>query len=119
MLVTDLKSLHSTYAELFNNGDACGLASLYGGDAVFVPQPGVELRGAEAIRAAIQGFLGTGFKMTMTTVFVLDSGDLALLSGEWKLTDNGQTAMSGKSSEVVRRGSDGGWRYVIDNPFSA
>lgn len=119
MLVTDLNSLHSTFAGLFNNGDADGLASLYEPGAVFVPQPGTVLRGAEAIRASIQGFLGTGFKMTMTTVFVLDNGDMALLSGEWKLTNNGQTAMSGKSSEVVRRGSDGGWRYVIDNPFSA
>lgn len=117
--VTDLKTLHAVFAELFNKGDAAGLASLYEAEAVFTPQPGTVLRGIEAIRPAIEAFVNTGFKMTLTTVYLIENGDLGLLSGAWQLKNGQETAMSGKTSEVVRRGADGSWRYLIDNPFSA
>ena len=119
MLVTDLKSLHTVFGETFNRGDVDGLVALYEPHAIFTPQPGVILSGLDAIRPAIESFVKTGLKMTISTVYVLENGDTGLLSAEWQLGSGGQVAMSGKTSEVVRRGADGGWRYLIDNPFSA
>ena len=119
MPVSDLKSMHSVFLDKFNRGDVPGLVDLYEPDAAFCPQPGVVLRGLDAIRPAIQGFVNTGMKMTLSTIYVIENGDTGLLSADWQLTSGGTVAMSGKTSEVVKRGADGGWRYLIDNPFSA
>ncbi len=49
-------------------------------------------------------------------------GDLALLHAEWTLKGTGPDGqaveLAGRTSEVVRRQTDGSWRYVIDNPYS-
>ena len=41
------------------------------------------------------------------------AGDLALLIVDWTVGDD----ISGTATDVARRGGDGCWRYVIDNPF--
>ena len=56
-------------------------------------------------------------RMTMRTRYVIESGDLALLSSEWTLTV-GEESMSAVTAEVARREPDGGWRYVIDHPYA-
>ncbi|WP_239144276.1 hypothetical protein [Streptomyces sp. SID14515] len=36
---------------------------------------------------------------------------------EGRAADGGQVRIAGTATDVARRGSDGFWRYVIDNPF--
>jgi len=52
---------------------------------------------------------------------VYTTGDLALLIVDWVIdgTDSGGRAVhiEGTATDVARRGEDGRWRYVIDNPF--
>jgi len=110
--------IHAEFIRAFNAGDASALLALYEPEAVFVPQPGVEARGLAEIAEALKPYLESGMKIAMTTAFVIESGDLALMAGEWVLT-GGPDGLKGKSSEVVRRGADGGWRYILDNPWSA
>lgn len=60
-------------------------------------------------------------RMEMETVSVFEGGgDVALLSGRWALSatgpDGSPVRMTGTSQEVTRRGRDGTWRYVIDDP---
>jgi ketosteroid isomerase-like protein len=55
--------------------------------------------------------------MTVTTRYVIEAGDLAILSNEWTLTAGGES-MSAITAEVARRQPDGGWLYVIDNPYA-
>jgi ketosteroid isomerase-like protein len=47
--------------------------------------------------------------------------DLALLVVAWSIRgttrDGREVNLMGTASDVVRRGADGKWRYVIDNPF--
>ena len=59
--------------------------------------------------------------MTIAARKTIQSGDLAVLRGMWELTGTspvGQpVALSGKSTEVARRQSNGNWLLVIDHPF--
>jgi ketosteroid isomerase-like protein len=52
------------------------------------------------------------------TVFV--AGDIALVISRWTLelsgADGEVSRQSGTATDVMRRQSDGTWRYVIDNP---
>jgi ketosteroid isomerase-like protein len=48
------------------------------------------------------------------------AGDIALLIVDWSMRgtarDGSAVDMGGTATDVVRRGADGRWRYVIDNP---
>jgi ketosteroid isomerase-like protein len=59
--------------------------------------------------------------MTMSTSYVVRTGDLALLRGEWRLSatepKGKEIELKGKNIEVARRQQDGGWLFVIDHPF--
>ena len=51
---------------------------------------------------------------------VLQSSDLALVITEWSFKGTGPDGksvnMAAKSADVLRKQSDGTWRFVIDNP---
>ena len=51
----------------------------------------------------------------MTTRYCVEAGDIALLSNEWQFTSETMSFESA-SAEVARRGGDGIWRYLVDNP---
>jgi len=58
--------------------------------------------------------------MKATTRHVLANGDTALLVIDWEIEAkdaSGNTfTIPGTSTDVVRRGADGTWRCIIDNP---
>jgi uncharacterized protein (TIGR02246 family) len=97
------------------------LVDLYEPDAVFVPQPGRTVAGHAAIREALTGFLELRPEMDGEIQEVLVSEDTALVSNRWTLRgtgpDGAPVQMAGTSSDVMRRGPDGAWRIVIDNPW--
>ena len=103
--------LHASFVAAFNRGDLDALIALYEPDASLAPQPGQIIHGREANRHALQQFLALKGTMTMTTVFSIQNGDLALLRGEWNLTGTGPDGkpveMNGKSFEVARRQPNG------------
>ncbi|WP_232668661.1 YybH family protein [Pseudonocardia sp. TRM90224] len=108
------------YADLFNAGDLEALESAFEPDAVMIPQPGQPTIG-DARRAALRHLAGFGLPMKARTRHTYICGDIALLVVDWSM--NGPTPggynidLSGTATDVVRRGPDGRWRYVIDNPF--
>ena len=54
----------------------------------------------------------------LVTQYVIEHGDIALLSNRW--TSVGlEDEISATTAEVARRQRDGTWKYVIDNPDSA
>jgi uncharacterized protein (TIGR02246 family) len=115
---------HSLFAEYFNAGDLDGLLALYEPDAVIIPAPGGQpTRGRQALRNALAGFLALKPQLTLETVLAIQNGDIALLSCHWRVTgtapDGEAVDMTHNSAEVVRRGPDGVWRYVIDHPYGA
>ncbi|MGN9836547.1 YybH family protein [Nonomuraea sp. H19] len=108
------------FAERFNSGDLSAVMEVYESGAVFVPEPGSALTGTGA-EAANADFLGLGLPITVRPRHVYTTGDLALLIVDWVIdgTDSGGSPVhiEGTATDVARRGPDGCWRYVIDNPF--
>jgi uncharacterized protein (TIGR02246 family) len=115
---------HTLFQKAFNAGDLQGLMALYEPDAIFIPQPGVEpVKGTQAIRAALEGFLALKGTVELQTKYVVQHGDIALLRSAWRVKGTGPDGkpveMSHGSAEVVRRQPDGSWRYIIDHPFGS
>ena len=52
---------------------------------------------------------------------VLEADDLALVVGVWSFSGTGPdgepVTLAGHNADVLRRQSDGSWRFVIDNPW--
>ena len=123
MSPTTPDDLHQHFIDAFNSGDLDAVMKLYEPDAALVSQPGQVTTGHTANRQALQQFLALKGHMDITTVYVIRSGNLALLRGEWRLTGTGpdgkRVEMSGKNVEVARRQSNGDWLFVIDHPFGA
>jgi len=107
------------FADRFNSGDPAAVAEVYEEGAVFVPAPGTPLTGAGA-HAANARFLALGMPVKVAPRHVYTAGDLALLIVDWVIEgrgDEGPVRVEGTATDVARRGPDGRWRYVVDNPF--
>ena len=121
MSVQQPEHIHPAFTAAFNAGDTAALLDLYEPDASLAPAPGEVVTGLEAIRQVLDGFLALKGQMTIETLRVLPSGDIALLHGMWILTGTGPDGnpieLAGRNTEVVRRQPDGSWRFIVDNPF--
>ena len=114
--------LATLFAQYLHAGDIDGLASLYDEDARMVTGPGQSITGMAAIRENLSGFLSLKPTIAFGNSVVVENGDLALVHAKWTLSGagpEGAVELAGLTSEVVRKGADGGWRYLIDDPFSA
>ena len=116
------EDMPAMFETAFNTGDIEQVLALYEADAVIVPQPGQEVRGATAIRDVLAGFLALKQPIRIERKRVLVNGEVALVSSTWKLSGTGPDGSSvdlgGNTTEVIRRQADGTWRYAIDDPFS-
>ncbi|WP_395573384.1 YybH family protein [Streptomyces sp. BK79] len=110
----------AVFAERFNSGDAAALAQVYEDAAVLVPQPGTPATGPD-LHAANGRLQGLGVPIAVRPRHVYRSGDLALLIVDWVIDGTGREGetvhVEGTATDIARRGPDGRWRYVIDNPF--
>ena len=110
------------WTDAFNRGDLEAIVDLYEPEAVLARSSGPPIVGRAAIRDAFTAFLSTRPRMEATTRKIIATGDLALCYGDWSLrgtnADGTARAASGKSVEVLRKQGDGGWRYILDDPYS-
>lgn len=119
--LTDDASQHPwIFARAFNAGDAAAVEQVYESDGVFVAAPGQPVSGA-ARAAANQRFLDLGLPIDIRPRHVYVADDIALLIVDWTIDGQGADGqpvhLEGTATDVARRGPDGCWRYVIDNPF--
>ena len=123
MAVNKPEEIHPRFVEVFNSADLPALLALYEANATFVSQPGQSASGIEAVRTALQQYLAFKGTLTMETTYLVESGDIALLRGKWLLRgtgpDGAPVELRGNSIEILRRQSDGSWRFVIDHPLGA
>ena len=117
MSPTQPADLHTLVESAVNAGDVDALVALYETDAVMIAPDGATLRGLDQIRSVWEWGVEAGMGLAVTTTYVLETGDLALLSNHWTLTIGGEEVGQGDTAEIARRQSDGTWKYVIDNPF--
>ncbi|MFJ9691238.1 YybH family protein [Kitasatospora sp. NPDC101183] len=119
-LATDPAQHPAVFAAAFNSGDPDALARVYEPGAVFVPAPGRSTTGDELTRASAE-FQSLGLPITARPRHAYVADDLALLVVDWTIEgttpDGTKIHLTGTATDVARRGEDGRWRYVIDNPF--
>ena len=121
MPATSPQQIHQLVADAFAAGDVDAYLALCEPEAIVRPRPDQVVAGADAIRDALAPLLAMKPAMPVETTNVLEAGDIALLCSAWELTatdpDGNEVRMDGRGTEVVRRGADGNWRLVVDNPF--
>jgi ketosteroid isomerase-like protein len=119
MGVTDPERVIDQFVKYFNSRDLESiLAELYEEDAVLLPGPGAPtVTGTDEIRPALKGFVDMGGTMSVLGATAMRNGDIALTHSKWRLEVPGGGPMEGTTAEVVRRQSDGSWKYILDNPF--
>jgi uncharacterized protein (TIGR02246 family) len=118
MGVSSPDQMASVFAERFNARDAKGLLELYEPDAMFTFDGESKAVGIEQIEGALAGFLSAPLKFEGSYVNLYVTGDTALARMKYKLQDSSPGAAPAAeniSTEVLRRGADGKWRFLIDD----
>jgi ketosteroid isomerase-like protein len=113
------EQLHELFVARVNARDLDGLMRLYASDCVGGDLDANVLPDRAAIADFVAGFLAIVRELTATTRKCLVSGDVALLSSDWRaivVPEGKPVEAHGRSAEVARRQPDGSWRFVIDDP---
>ena len=104
-----------------NSGNLESLMPLYESDAAFATEPGSLAPGASGIRGALTGFISMNCTLDLEVTRVLEVDDLALVVGVWSFDGTGPDGepvrLEAQNADVLRRQTDGTWRFVIDNPW--
>ena len=108
-----VKAVDAAFAAGMNAKDSAAVFAVYAPDAKLMPPDSPALEGV-AGHAVITGMIAGGasdFVLTPTTVYGI--GDLAYTVGtaSFKMGGASETV---KYTEVLRKGADGKWRYVVD-----
>lgn len=120
---TTAEETHRLWTDAFKGGDVDSLVELYEDRAVLVAQPGQPLvRGKDAIREALGGFVGMGGTFNMEHTDVVEADDVAVIYSTWTLKggsdpEGNPVDLTGRTTDVVRRQPDGTWLFAIDNPW--
>ncbi|MFD8770908.1 YybH family protein [Microbacterium oxydans] len=119
--VTALDQLNLAFADRFNARDLDGLMALNTPEVVFVPAPGTPVTGTEAVRGALEQFLGLNLPISMTVRHVFESAGTGLAVADWTITgvapDGSEVSLAGTTADLAVYDDAHGWRYAIDNPF--
>ena len=103
------------FEERLASSDLDGLMDLYEDGAVFTNAQGAH-EGSDAIREVLAGYLSTGASIAMNDSVSFEAGELALVHWAWTMTFPDGRVAEGATAEVLRRQSDGSWKFIIDNP---
>jgi ketosteroid isomerase-like protein len=108
-----VKAVDAAFAAGMNAKDTTAVFAVYAPDAKVMPPDSPALEGA-AGHPAISGLVAAGasdFVLTPTTTYGI--GDLAYQVGTASFKIGGASETI-KYTEVLRKGADGKWRYVVD-----
>jgi ketosteroid isomerase-like protein len=104
-----------------NTGNLDALMTLYESKAAFATQPGNLSHGLPGIREGLAGFITMKGTLDLNVTRVLEASGLALVVGVWSFAGTGPDGqpvkLTGQNADVLRRQTDGSWRFVIDNPW--
>ncbi len=119
-LATSPEQQPHVFAAAFNTGAPDAIERVYEQAGVFVSRPGIPTAGADRRAAnAHMASLGLPIEVRPRHVYVAD--DIALLIVDWTIAgttpDGEEIDIRGTATDVARRGGDGTWRYIIDNPW--
>jgi len=95
----------------------------YHPEGIIIDAAGNAHRGREAIGAELEKYFSLGLQMSITQRHMFVAGDTALLILDWSYfgtaRDGTEINIMATATDIARRGNDGCWRYLIDNPFGS
>lgn len=95
------EELEALFEDALILGDCKGVVELFEAHAVLVAEPGmVEARGAEEIVSLVMAMHDQGWSYLADPRRIVQANSTTLVVSE-------------RAINVIRRGSDGGWRYAI------
>jgi ketosteroid isomerase-like protein len=105
----------------FATGSSAVVDRFYEAGALLIPGPGDSRTSPAERAAAYDHLMGFGVPMRAEIRHLHVAGDIALSVVDWSMRGTARQGfpldLHGVSADVLRRGADGRWRYVIDNPF--
>ena len=118
-LPTEPEGVIPSLVERFNSGKVEVMMALYAPEAVFIANDGRTIRDRTEIAAQFQRDMSVGLSLKANVRHVFVGGDTAQIVLDWSIDGTGPDGkvvhMHGTASDIMRRGADGFWRYIIDN----
>jgi uncharacterized protein (TIGR02246 family) len=113
------------FGRYLNSRELDNLVALYEPQASLGNEDGTVSSGSVAIRETMQAIFAAlpEGKITMNVLRVVRAGDdLAVLYNDWsmvgRLANGSPVEIKHKAIEIVRRQSDGSWRFAVDDPYA-
>jgi len=98
-----------------SRGDVAAALACYEPGATVVLQPGNIASGEAAIKTYTQTTMS--LPITFGGREIVEADGIALHVSQWTLQTDTGDKISGRTSDVLRRQSDGNWLLLIDNPW--
>ena len=121
LLPTQPEGIVASLLERFNSGKVSAMMGLYAPEAVFIANDGRTITDHNEIAAELGRDLKLGLPLVAKARHVFVAGDIAQIVLDWSIDGTGPDGehvhLEGSASDIVRRGADGLWRYLIDNPL--
>jgi ketosteroid isomerase-like protein len=118
-LPTEPEGMAESLLERFNSGKVSAMVALYEPEAVLITKDGRTVTDHTEIAAELERDLSLGLPLKAKARHVFVAGDVAEIVLDWSIDgagpDGKHVHLGGSASDVVRRGADGLWRYLIDN----
>lgn len=118
-LPTEPEGIVASLVERFKSGKASAMMALYEPEAVFIANDGRTITDHTEIAARLERDLKLGLPLKAKARHVFVADDIAQIVLDWSIEGTGpdgeRVHLGGSASDVVRRGADGFWRYLIDN----
>ncbi|MEP6472946.1 MAG: nuclear transport factor 2 family protein [Gemmatimonadota bacterium] len=108
-----VKAVDAAFSAGMNAKDTAAVFAVYAPDARLMPPDSPALDEAAAHALVVQLIAGGASDFVLTPTVAYGIGDLAYLVGTGTFKVGGASE-SIKYAEVLRRGTDGKWRYVVD-----
>jgi ketosteroid isomerase-like protein len=104
------------FIKYMREGDMDKVLTLYDPEVAFVNRAGEVRRGQDALRAELSRFADIKQVFRFDIKKVVQAGDIALVHNQWEMIF--PQRMSGYAIEVMRRQTDGTWRFLVGDPFT-
>ena len=118
-LPAEPEDMAAALLERFNSGKVSAMMALYEPEAVLIAKDGRTVTGHPGIAAELERDLRLGLPLEARARHVFVAGDIAEIVLDWSIDGTGpgggHVHLAGSASDVLRRGADGIWRYLIDN----
>ena len=118
-LPTEPEGVIPSLIERFNSGNVEAMMALYAPEAVFIAKDGRTITDRTEIAAQFQRDMNLGVPLKVNVRHVFVGGDTAQIVLDWAIhgedSEGKLVHVHGTASDIMRRGADGVWRYIIDN----